>query len=93
MPFLKSNETGDVSVLGKVGLGISFPVGKELRLAAETLCQFPVTGATHPGKTQLYLGPSLAWTRGPFWVTFGSLFGLTPDSSRWYPRLLWGVAL
>jgi len=93
MPFLKSNETGEVSVLGRVGLGVSFPVGKDLRLAAETLWQFPVTGVTHPSKTQLYLGPSLAWTRGPFWVTFGSLFGLTSDSSRWYPRLLWGVAL
>jgi hypothetical protein len=93
MPFLKSNEPGEVTVLGKVGAGVSFPVGKELRLAAETLWQFPVHGATHPGNTQLYLGPSLAWTRGPFWVTFGSLFGLTSDSSRWYPRLLWGVAL
>ena len=93
MPFLKSNEPGDVSVLGKVGAGVSFPVGKELRLAAETLWQFPVHGDTRPSNHQLYLGPSLAWTRGPFWVTFGSLFGLTNDSSRWYPRLLWGVAL
>ena len=93
LPFLQSNASGEVSVLGKVGAGVSFPVRKELRLAAETLWQFPVHGSTRPGNTQLYLGPSLAWTRGPFWVTFGSLFGLTSDSSRWYPRLLWGVAL
>jgi hypothetical protein len=41
----------------------------------------------------MYLGPSVAWTRGPFWITFGSLFGLTNDSSRYYPRVLWGIAL
>jgi len=93
MPFLQSNLNGSVSVLGQGGVGVSLPVGRELRVAAEAYGNLPITGATRPNVGQVYLGPSLAWTRGPFWITFGCLFGLTTDSSRYYPRLLWGIAL
>jgi hypothetical protein len=93
MPFLQSNLPGSTSVLGQGGVGVSFPVGRELRLAAEAYGNLPITGDTRPNVGQVYLGPSLAWTRGPFWITFGCLFGLTSDSSRYYPRVLWGIAL
>jgi hypothetical protein len=92
LPFLQETSPGNFSVLGRGGLGISFPLGKEWRLAAEFFGQLPIHGETRPSKGQMYLGPSVAWTRGPFWITFGSLFGLTGDSSRYYPRVLWGIA-
>ena len=63
------------------------------RIGAEFFGQLPIHGETRPTTGQMYLGPSVAWSRGPFWITFGSLFGLTGDSSRYYPRLLWGIAL
>ena len=93
MPFLQSNLQGSTSVLGQGGVGVSFPVGRELRLAAETFGNLHITGDTRPPTNQIYLGPSLSWTRGPFWITFGCLFGLTGDSSRYYPRVLWAIAL
>lgn len=40
-----------------------------------------------------YAGPSIAWTHGPFWLTAGSLFGLTGNTPRFVPRLLWAVML
>lgn len=93
LPFLQETSPGAFSVLGRAGVGLSFPLGKELRLAAELFGQLPIHGETRPSTGQIYLGPSVAWTRGPFWITFGSLFGLTGDSSRYYPRVLWGIAL
>ena len=93
LPFLQSNLQGEFSVLGRGGVGVSFPLGREWRLAGEFFGQLPIHGDTHPSTGQMYLGPSVAWTRGPFWITFGSLFGLTNDSSRYYPRVLWGIAL
>lgn len=92
MPFLQSSAQGTFSVLGKGGLGLSVPLGQEFRLAAEAFGQLPIHGDTRPPKGQIYVGPSVAWSRGPFWITFGSLFGLTDDSSRYYPRVLWGIA-
>lgn len=93
LPFLQSNLQGEFSVLGRAGVGVSFPLGREWRLGGEFYGQLPIHGDTRPSTGQMYLGPSLAWTRGPFWITFGSLFGLTNDSSRYYPRVLWGIAL
>ena len=93
LPFLQETSPQSFSVLGRGGAGVSFPLGKEWRVAGEFFGQLPIHGDTRPSKAQMYLGPSLAWTRGPFWITFGSLFGLTGDSSRYYPRVLWGIAL
>ena len=93
MPFLQDTAPGSFSVLGRGGAGVSFPLGKEWRIAGEFFGQLPIHGDTRPSTGQMYLGPSVAWTRGPFWITFGSLFGLTNDSSRYYPRVLWGIAL
>ena len=93
LPFLQETSPESFSVQGKGGVGVSFPLGKEWRLGAEFFGQFPIHGDTRPNVGQMYLGPSVAWTRGPFWITFGSLFGLTNDSSRYYPRVLWGIAL
>lgn len=93
MPFLQDTAPGTFSVLGRGGAGVSFPLGKEWRIAGEFFGQLPIHGDTRPSTGQMYLGPSVSWTRGPFWITFGSLFGLTGDSSRYYPRVLWGIAL
>ena len=93
MPFLQSTAQGSVSVLGRGGVGVSFPSVRSWRIAGEFFGNLPIHGDTRPSIGQIYLGPSLAWTRGPFWITFGCLFGLTSDSSRYYPRVLWGIAL
>ena len=93
LPFLQELSNEKFSVLGRGGAGVSFPLGTEWRIAGEFFGQLPIDGNTRPSKGQMYLGPSVAWSRGPFWITFGALFGLTNDSSRWYPRVLWGIAL
>jgi hypothetical protein len=91
LPFLQSSSTASFSALGTAGLGVSVPVGTEFRLAAEFEGQLPLTGIVQPNIAQLFLGPSVAWTRGQIWVTFGSLFGLTRNSNRFLPKVLWGI--
>ncbi len=91
LPFLQSSSTASFSALGTAGLGMSVPVGTEFRLAAEFEGQLPLTGIVQPNIAQLFLGPSVAWTRGQIWVTFGSLFGLTRNSNRFLPKVLWGI--
>ena len=91
LPFLQSSATGDVSVLGTAGLGVSIPLAAELRISAELDGQLPLAGEPRPNLAQLFLGPSLAWSRGPIWVTFGCLFGLTRNSNRFLPKVLWGI--
>ncbi len=92
LPFLQSSAAGSVSALGTAALGVSVPVGHELRLAAELDGQLPLAGQTpYPNLAQLFLGPSVAWTRGQMWVTFGTLFGLTNNSNRFLPKVLWGI--
>jgi hypothetical protein len=91
-PFLQSSSTASFSVLGTAGLGVSVPLGTEFRIAAEFDGQIPLTGLPPaPNAGQLFLGPSVAWTRGQIWVTFGSLFGLTNNSNRFLPKVLWGI--
>jgi hypothetical protein len=91
LPFLQTSSTASFSALGTAGLGVSFPLGSEFRLAAELDGQLPLDGLTEPNVAQLFLGPSVAWTRGQIWVTFGSLFGLTRYSNRFLPKVLWGI--
>jgi hypothetical protein len=91
LPFMQSSATGSVSVLGTAALGVSIPLGREFRIAAELDGQLPLAGVPHPNLGQLFLGPSLEWTRGPIWVTFGTLFGLTNNSNRFLPKVLWGI--
>jgi hypothetical protein len=91
MPFLQSSAPGSVSVLGTAGLGVSVPLGPEFRVAAELEGQVPLAGQPFPNTAQLFLGPSVAWSRGQIWVTFGSLFGLTRNSNRFLPKVLWGI--
>ncbi len=106
LPFLVHPVYGNVSVLGAAGVGVSVPVSHEFRLAAEFDGQvlltkwsnpYPPTAsgwnyyAPNPYPGQLFLGPSVAWTRGQIWVTFGSLFGLTNNSNRFLPKVLWGI--
>jgi hypothetical protein len=93
LPFLQSTAKGSTSVLGLGGAGVSVPLGKEFRVSAEFFTQLNIHGDTRPPYNQFYLGPSIAWSKGPFWVTFGSLFGLTSDSSRYLPKILWAVML
>jgi hypothetical protein len=89
--LLKNPCSGSVSALGTAALAVSVPLGKEFRIAAELDGQLPLGGEPYPNLAQLYLGPSLAWTRGQIWVTFGTLFGLTNNSYRYVPKVLWGV--
>jgi hypothetical protein len=91
LPFLQSSSTASFSALGTAGLGVSVPVGTEFRLAAEFEGQVPLRGEPQPNIGQLFLGPSVAWSRGQIWVTFGSLFGLTRNSNRFLPKVLWGI--
>jgi hypothetical protein len=91
-PFLQSSSTASFSALGTAGLGVSVPLGTEFRIAAEFDGQIPLSGLPPaPYTGQLFLGPSVAWTRGQIWVTFGSLFGLTNNSNRFLPKVLWGI--
>ena len=92
LPFLQTSSTASFSVLGTAGLGVSVPLGSEFRVAAEFDGQIPLPGLPPAPKTgQLFLGPSVAWTRGQIWVTFGTLFGLTNNSNRFLPKVLWGI--
>ncbi|MBM4379648.1 MAG: hypothetical protein FJ086_10165 [Deltaproteobacteria bacterium] len=83
------------SAVGTVDLAGSMPLTDELRLGAELFAELPVRGAAgetpHP-----FVGPSLEWTRGRFWVTAGVLVGLTPlfpQTPHFMPRLMWAVVL
>jgi hypothetical protein len=92
LPFLQTSSAASFSALGLAGLGLSIPLGSEFRVAAEFDGQLPLTGVpAAPNTAQLFLGPSVAWTRGQIWVTFGSLFGLTQNSNRFVPKVLWGI--
>jgi hypothetical protein len=92
LPFLQSSSTASFSLLGTAGLGVSVPIGSEFRVAAEFDGQVPLSGRPPgPYSGQLFLGPSVAWTHGQIWVTFGSLFGLTHNSNRFVPKVLWGI--
>jgi hypothetical protein len=91
LPFLQSSSAASFSALGTAGMGVSIPLGSGFRVAAEFDGQLPLSGKTQPNVGQLFLGPSVAWTRGQIWVTFGSLFGLTHNSNRYLPKLLWGI--
>jgi hypothetical protein len=92
LAFLQSSSTASFSALGTAGLGLSVPLGSEFRVAAELDGQVPLTGVPQaPNLAQLFFGPSVAWTRGQIWVTFGSLFGLTQNSNRFLPKVLWGI--
>ncbi len=48
MPFLQTNDPGERLGAGQGGAGVSFPVGKELRLAAEIVGKLPIHGDTRP---------------------------------------------
>lgn len=91
IPALK-NASGPLLSVGTAALGASIPLTPTWRLAAETYGQAPLGGAPLPG-LQLYAGPSLEWTRGHIWLTFGTLVGLNRNSSRVLPRVLWAVVL
>ena len=92
LPFGQGDSAASFSLLGTAGLGISVPLGSEFRIAAELDGQVSLTGLPPaPYTAQLFLGPSVAWTRGQIWVTFGSLFGLTRNSNRFVPKVLWGI--
>ena len=92
LPFLQTSSNASFSLLGTAGLGISVPLGSGFRVAAELDGQVPLSGLPPaPHTAQLFLGPSIAWTHGQIGVTFGSLFGLTQNSNRFVPKVLWGI--
>jgi hypothetical protein len=69
--------------------GASTPVSARLRLGLELLAQRQLGRGGPAG--QLLAGGSVAWSRGAAWVTAGALLGLTPQSPRIVPRLVWAV--
>lgn len=88
MPFLaNSRRAVDVVGTGSLGFSSALPGVPGLRLAAELATELG------PSHVRLYAGPSLTWSRGPFWITFGSLFGLTDTSPRLFPKVIWAVML
>ena len=89
VPYLPK-ETGSTQLFFTSSLGGSYPLPRGFRLAAEVADRVPLRG---PASTQLLIGPSVEWTRGPFWLTVGSLFGVTSGSPRVFPKLLWAVEL
>jgi hypothetical protein len=92
LPIFQASSAASFSALGTAGLGLSVPLGSGFRVAAEFDTQGPISGhPPAPYKLQLFLGPSIAWTRGQIWVTFGSLFGLNQNSNRFVPKVLWGI--
>ena len=85
---------GEASFLGTVDLGAAYPVGDEVRLAAETFAEVPI--ANYGGTAHWFAGPSVEWTRGRMWITAGVLVGLTPllpETPRLMPRIIWAVSL
>jgi len=99
LPKLVASSSEHFFALGTAAVGVSVPVGQEFRLAAELDGQLPLAYTRveypypypYPNLAQLFLGPSVAWTRGQIWVTFGTLFGLTNNSNRFLPKVLWGI--
>lgn len=78
-------------------VGVSYPVSREVRVSLENLGEFPVANL-EPGKAgpEEFVGPSVSWTHGPMWLTFGVMVGLTPllpHTPHFMPRLIWAVAL
>jgi hypothetical protein len=84
--------SGLLTLVGTAAIAASYPLPHEVRISGELFGQVPFLGSPLPGG-QLYLGPSVSWTHGPFWLTAGSLFGLTHNSSLFLPRLLWAVLI
>lgn len=91
LPFLADNSR-PVSVTLTAALGASIPIRDQLRIGAEVEGEWPILNATTPG-FRGYVGPSLAWSKGPFWITLGALTGLSPGSASFYPKVLWAVML
>ena len=89
MPWI-DGDSGPVTATVTAAVGASIPLSRELRLAAELEGELPTA---NPGSALLSVGPSLSWTHGPFWVTLGSLIGLTSNTPRYFPRVLWAISL
>jgi len=80
--------------VGTYDAGVAFPFQNgELQLALESFGTLRFDGKLTP---DVYAGGSVAWTPGRFWVTLGTLVGLTSPTGPWprfMPRLTWAVSL
>jgi len=91
LPFLApSSGAADFFLTSAAGVSAPLPFG--LRLGAEVFNRAPLTAPAGTADV-LYAGASVAWAHGPFWITVGSLFGLTGNSPRVFPKVLWAVEL
>lgn len=83
-------------ITGSYALGVAYPIlGNELRLSAEFRGEVGINDTSPTSYPRHSVGGALAWSRGRVWITAGSLFGLTGLSSntpRFTPRLIWAVA-
>ena len=91
LPFLaRTSRPADFFLTSAVGVSAPLPFG--LRLGAEVFNRAPLAAPAGAANV-LYAGASVAWAHGPFWITVGSLFGLTDNSPRVFPKVLWAVEL
>lgn len=84
----------DIAALGTYDAGLSYAFfDGELKVALEV---FGEMGLRNDTTQHHFVGLNLSWTRGRFWVTAGTLVGLTPifpDTPMFMPRLIWAVVL
>ncbi|NTX08721.1 hypothetical protein HUA74_33550 [Myxococcus sp. CA051A] len=94
IPGLRGGDA-PVQILGTYSAGVSYPViPDELRLSFESFGEFGLKDVK--GDPHLFVGPSVAWTFGRMWITAGTfvgLTGITDETPRFMPRLIWAVAL
>lgn len=86
--------THPATILGTYDLGVAYRAADEINLAVEAFGEIPLQGIA-TGQHQ-FIGPSVEWTRGRFWITAGVLIGLTPiapNTPYYMPRIIWAVAL
>jgi hypothetical protein len=84
----------DMSALGTYDAGLSYAFFEgELKVALEL---FGEVGLSNDATQHHFVGLNVSWTRGRFWVTAGTLVGLTAISENtpsFMPRLIWAIAL
>ena len=89
-----ADATHPATILGTYDLGVAYRAADEINLAVEAFGEIQLQGLT--SAQHQFIGPSVEWTRGRFWITAGVLIGLTaiaPSTPHYMPRIIWAVAL
>jgi hypothetical protein len=75
-----------------LGLGYTYSVSKEVRVGGEYSHEIGLSDGYYMHR-YFQLGPNFAYSRGPVWITFGTLLGLTSDSPDYLARFVFAVAI